>query len=628
MNKKIYATIIIILLCKTMLFTQENNDTFSYSPIKPINGEELTINFNPQNTDLEREQNVEVIIYSIRPGHINCYEYPMEKAGKSWIYKYIIPDTTNCIALRFRGGEKEVYDDGKNFPVFLYDENGKMKKGTRGSFADICFKGDYNAKPDLQLAYSLYEKELKENPSMLKTFAKGCAFCAVKNDEALTKLVKLLENEENPDENTLETLWFLNRKLSNRESTSYYYKLIIEKYPLGRYAQLLAQSKIKSQATNPDSLKKSISEFQAKYGKHSLWLILTLLRGDLLKMYCEKEMYSSAKDYIQNNIDEFKVELEGIKQIYQTAEIIAKAGKDFDPALELIDRSLKLVMEFKAGKDKYPQLTKSQIESKINYYKIEALYYAGLVHEEMGKPEEAIRYVERANSFGEQFHENVLKILHAKLLVELNRDIDKALKFSEDIISEGTYTEEVAAINKKAYRLEKGSDEGYEDYLRVLRKPVLDKLREKIEPQLINKPAPDFSLTDLEGNVVTLSELKGKTVILDFWATWCGPCKASMPLMKDAIKRYANNENVAFLFIDTFERGEGYKDKVRQFISDNNYPFNVLFDEGSKVASEYGIVAIPAKVFIDKDGNQRFLSKGFNEEEILDEIDVLIKILE
>jgi thiol-disulfide isomerase/thioredoxin len=72
--------------------------------------------------------------------------------------------------------------------------------------------------------------------------------------------------------------------------------------------------------------------------------------------------------------------------------------------------------------------------------------------------------------------------------------------------------------------------------------------------ELISQPAPAFSLVDLEGNKVSLAELKGKVVILDFWATWCAPCKKSFPAMQKALDKYKADPNVRFLFIDTWER--------------------------------------------------------------------------
>ena len=93
--------------------------------------------------------------------------------------------------------------------------------------------------------------------------------------------------------------------------------------------------------------------------------------------------------------------------------------------------------------------------------------------------------------------------------------------------------------------------------------------------------------------------------------------------MKLAVEKYKNDPNVLFYFVDTEERGADYKSEVKKYIKDNNYPFNVLFDnkaEGAKatgevfdrIAKTFTISGIPQKLFVDKKGNLRFISVGFN----------------
>jgi peroxiredoxin len=145
---------------------------------------------------------------------------------------------------------------------------------------------------------------------------------------------------------------------------------------------------------------------------------------------------------------------------------------------------------------------------------------------------------------------------------------------------------------------------------------------------MINEPAPAFTLKDLDGKTVSLADLKGKTVIVDFWATWCGPCKASFPGMQMAVNKYKDDPNVKFLFVDTWENGDKYVDEVKKFITDNKYTFHVLIDEKvddgkqAKVISSYNVDGIPTKFIIDKNGNIRFKYVGYSgtPEKLVDEV--------
>jgi len=109
--------------------------------------------------------------------------------------------------------------------------------------------------------------------------------------------------------------------------------------------------------------------------------------------------------------------------------------------------------------------------------------------------------------------------------------------------------------------------------------------------------ARDFTLPLLNGGDATLSSYRGKVVILNFWATWCPPCRTEMPSMEVLYQRF-KNQGLEILAVDLGEDAA----TVRQFIQSNGYTFPVLLDRNNRVSNNYGIEAIPTSYILDREG--------------------------
>ncbi|RDI41004.1 peroxiredoxin family protein [Falsibacillus pallidus] len=131
--------------------------------------------------------------------------------------------------------------------------------------------------------------------------------------------------------------------------------------------------------------------------------------------------------------------------------------------------------------------------------------------------------------------------------------------------------------------------------------------------------APDFTLKTLEGKEKSLSDFRGKKVILNFWATWCPPCKAEIPHMVKFYGENAKSSNVEIVAVNLTAQDKG-EETIRNFVKEYKMPFPVLLDSAGDIGSKYGAFAIPTSYIIDSKGVIREKIVGPMNEEMMSDL--------
>ena len=141
--------------------------------------------------------------------------------------------------------------------------------------------------------------------------------------------------------------------------------------------------------------------------------------------------------------------------------------------------------------------------------------------------------------------------------------------------------------------------------------------------EVLDGVAPDFTLKSRSGENVKLSEHRGEVVMINFWASWCGPCRQEMPLLEEMYKKYSD---LGFVLLGV--NVEEDSSKASELLREVSVSFPVLFDNKNDVTKLYKVVAMPSTVMVDRDGKMRFLHRGYlpgYEAEYIKEIKELVR---
>lgn len=258
----------------------------------------------------------------------------------------------------------------------------------------------------------------------------------------------------------------------------------------------------------------------------------------------------------------------------------------------------------------YQDIQKAETPSGIQR-SISTQYATALI--ESGQTERGVKLIEDAFASAPNTANVSSVIALSKGYVKLGREFDAYQALENHLMNRQVSTPLVDEMTNLYASLNNGKGDK-EAFRSSLEQKLIHNLKAKYKASMEKKEAPKFRLRNMKGDFVSLDDMRGKIVVLDFWATWCGPCIVSFPGMQVAVNKYENDPEVEFLFIDTWQSEENYVELVENFIAENKYTFHVLYDEMKErdkaTVTAYGVSGIPTKAFIDKDGFIRFQSAG------------------
>lgn len=603
---------------------------FSYYPEFPKPGEEVTVLYVSDSTNLAGAESVEMVVHLYNEDIDSTYGVEMIKEGIGWKAKFNSDEKHFGALIRFRNEEKSDNNNKVGYFIYFYNSDNQPIPGAlAGAAASISSWGAFYAdlERNRERSYELFQKEFENNPDIRRSFISQYLLTLNtlfqgKSDsiyQTLAEKTELFSDLNEKEINLLITFYGMT-KFYDQEKVDKYIDMMKERFPAGDYIQNDFINRMRTETGINKKIQMAV-EFEAKFPDSKFKNVPFDL---VVNGFRDNKNYEGALEFIKVNQEKISP-----MRFYYLVTRMLDEKADLQTALKIADlgvRQNKVNLNDKSSVRENYETERDALDMK-EYSLAYSLFAKGKVLQEMKSNSEALKtfkeMIEISNNKNPEMNE-----VYAKSLIQ-NNEYEAAMKEIESFLRAGKHTPPMKELLKTAYVKVKGSDSGFNEYISEFEALAKEILVDKLKEEMISRPAPQFTLKDLDGKDVSLSDYKGKTVIVDFWATWCGPCLSSFPGMQQAVNKFADDKEVNFLFVNTWERVDDKIKNASDFIKKNNYTFHVLMDSENKVITDYKVTGIPTKFIIDKEQNIRFISIGYEgtPEGLVEELSVMIEMV-
>lgn len=605
------------------------------NPAQPKKGELITFTYNPKGGKFANDTLITATVIITDGFDLTSKKIDIIKDGE--LYRGKFQTDTATLVIIFAFSANKVWDhaskEGYIYPIY---DNTKPVNGALTAMADFyvskTMKTIYAAEPDYQKAVDLLEKEMELYPqnkdkasSLQKYYGARYRLNPLKGKAEILAYIKSIDQQQQITDIDYYKKYRLYEILEMKIEMESALESISKLFPNSpvifsrRYKEALTPSAAEEMEALGNKLIVDYDMIHGKQFSSSTNSVFRALNQAYLKEFNLPKFY-----FYLNKLNEPGSRL---IDLISAATYLAETRRELAQAEKIANWGLHLIDTLSLSKSSLsPQRLKAR--------RIELTGVLGRIYYERGQFDDAytaLKIAHQENSEKLAF----IPVYYGLVLVK-KRDYKSARPLLADAIKLGMIDDELVLAFKEAFINGGGTLSDYHVQLASLKEAANVNKKSMLEKIMQKTPAPNFTLMDNKGKRVSLSAYKGKIVVLDFWATWCVPCLEAFPGMNKLAKKYEDDKDVVFLFINTSETfTKDLTKNINSYLKKQGYNFHVLIDEKQVIdgvntyiaKTLYNASAIPLKVVIDKMGNIRFRSTGYlgSDEKVVEELSNFIE---
>ena len=621
----------IILLIFQLCCFSVSAQNLTFSPTHPLPGESIQIEYRPINLPVTQVENFQMVAYffthfSIGPSEVKELQWTIE--DDHFRAEVATPDDAAALLIRILPIAATAIDasTGAGYVVPFYQSD-RTTLGREAICAQAQLYAYYGNEKGFQKstakADSLFA-QVFDYPELVNDVNWYKYFLYYEMDRDLITSQKLVENwsekileKENPSVEEIlacfQVAYVHGAKQSSRKFKNLSKKLLkfgARKHPNDIFKSVILSGKAYEEPSlqSKKSYLKKMKTYQANGADNQAHIDMVL--HQLAITYFQSSPKRAISFFNQIGREKSKYTCTTIANI-SAGTYLDDKGLSLTDGLLYADKGIEMLQaDLKnAASQKPSKLTERWYRNMINQQLNSISQSQALILFKLGEKEKALAI---QNEICARDHfSNTQYIERYCLFLELTRDPEETLN---TLLRLNKNNLNSAGTDQQFWRLffkQGGTTEEFNTLLADINTAANTQDFTDIANQMVQIPAPTYTLKNLLGEKVSSEDLKGKIVILDFWASWCGPCTSSFPAMQQLVDFYADRNDIVFLFIDVWERGKDKIKTVKTHTVNRGYRFNVLLDTDNQVVQDFQVSSIPTKFVIDKVGNIRFVSKGF-----------------